>query len=294
MTDASKALEAKASAMVRRGCWDDEALELNLQILEIEPHNLGALCRAGRCYREAGLFDDSLSTYLRAAEYAGDSPMSAKIASTISELTTEAKKAESRDRGERERRKRLDSISDAHEMIRAGSRLRDEERLDLAVMMHTRAVGAAEDTPTRMHALEAYAADLRQLNKPKRAAEAAVHALRLDLSPETNMAAYTILIAALCDLGRNTLASDLAEQVLTVSPNDHYLREAARRAFREEASDLELADAQQEAQAKLLATTRQATFFADASMTSKLGRMVEQAARLTETESLSDFLASMR
>jgi tetratricopeptide (TPR) repeat protein len=219
--------------------------------------------------------------------------MAGKIANTISELTSEAKRAESRDRGEQERRKRLDRISDAHEMIRAGSRLRDEERLDLAVMMHARAVRAAEDVPTRVHALEAYAADQRQLNKPKKAAEAAVHALRLDLSPETNMAAYTILIAALCDLGRNSLASDIAEQALTVSPNDHYLREAARRAFREEASDLELADAQQEAQARVLAAARQATFFADAGMMRELARMVEKAAQLTGTRSLEELLSSL-
>ena len=77
------------------------------------------------------------------------------------------------------------------------------------------------------------------------------------------MPAYTILIASLCDLGRNTEAADLAEKVLTVSPNDYYLRETARRAFREEAKDLELSDPQQEAQARLLAIARQATFFAD-------------------------------
>ena len=51
------------------------------------------------------------------------------------------------------RREWLDRISDHHEMIRAGGEMREEEHLDLAEMMHARAVKAALDDPTRVHAL---------------------------------------------------------------------------------------------------------------------------------------------
>jgi tetratricopeptide (TPR) repeat protein len=286
-------LEAKAIAMVRKGRWDATALDLNLQILAGDACNVSALCRAGRCYRELGLFEDAIGMYARAEECAGESSMSAKIARIIAELTTEAGQAENRGLADRKRREWLDRVSDPHEMIRAGGKMRDEERLDLAEMMHLRAVKAAVDDPTRVHALEALAADLRQRNRPKWAGEAAVHALRLDGNPETNMPAYTILIASLCDLDRNTQAADLAEKVLTVSPNDYYLREAARRAFREAAKDLELSDPQQEAQARLLAIARQATFFADSSMTRELGKLVDRAARLIGAGSLDAFVSGL-
>ena len=286
--------KAKAKAFVQRGCWDQHALEANLAILKSDPCDVGALCRAGRCYHELGDYGPAIQMYVRAAECCTNEAMSEKILRTISELTVEEGKAEQRDAKERKLRRRLEGITDPQEMIHQGSKMRDKERLDLAAMLHTRAILASEDDPTRVHALEAYAADLRQLNKPKKAAAAVVHALALDSSPETNMPAYTILVASLCDLGRNSEAADIAEIVFLVSPNDHFLREASRRAFREAASDRELADSPAEAQARIKGLERQATFFADSKMIRQLEKLVEKVAAVVGAGSLEEFLDQLR
>lgn len=287
-------LEAKAKAFARRGCWDKHALQANLSILESNPRDVGALCRAGRCYHESGDYEPAIRMYERAAECCTNEAMSARILRTISELTVEAGKAEQRDAKEQELHRQLDGITDPQEMIHQGGRMRDRERLDLATMLHARAILAAEDDPTRVHALEAYAADLRQLNRPKKAAAAVVHALALDSNPETNMPAYTILVASLCDLGRNSEAADIAELVFLVSPNDYFLRDASRRAFREAAGDLQLENSPAEAQARIKALERQATFFADWTMIQRLEKLVEKVASVVGARSLEEFLDQLR
>ena len=84
-----KELVQRAIALAMRSRWSD-AVETNLQILEVDPADTEALNRLGKAFTEMGRIDDARETFHKALEVSPHNPIARKNLDRLSRLGNEA------------------------------------------------------------------------------------------------------------------------------------------------------------------------------------------------------------
>lgn len=88
-SDSLKKLEREARDLRKRGDWSQKAVEANTRILQVDPHNTGALNRRAKSYREQKNFLAAEADYHHALEL---DPENANIRNALREIKEEDRK----------------------------------------------------------------------------------------------------------------------------------------------------------------------------------------------------------
>lgn len=235
-------LRRAAADLKREEQWDNEAIELNTNILEKDPEDVAAYCRRGKCYWQCDSLEEAESDYQSALklspEGASTVPMIrqaiADIRTRITERDEEARREkEGRERAEREladelqrQSKLLASLSSCEEALVTARQARSDENPDtrFALEAYRRAV---ELDGSRMDVAVEWATLLGELRHHEQAL--ALYERVLALHP-SHTAALTGKAAALVEIHRTDEGLAIADSILAENPADCHARRVKARA----------------------------------------------------------------
>lgn len=237
-----KSLRRKAANLNREKSWDLEAIEINTMLLQLDPVDIAAYCRRGKCHRLREDLESARADYERALALSADTsstkPLIEQAISEIrGELQTriERERAEEAERAERERARHaeldrqqriLEGLASCDEAAAAAREARSAELpdLDFALALYKR---AAELDTARLDIGVEWAALLRETGQARKALR--IYDRILELRPD-NRAARVGKAAILVDYHHADAALEICDAILAEHPDDGYARRVKARA----------------------------------------------------------------
>jgi predicted Zn-dependent protease len=216
--DELRRLLAQSEGYAKRGVWGSRALEVNRQLLELQPAATGVRLRLANCLLAAGRSDEALRELEGVLAESRDERL---------RRLAERKLAEAHERG---RAATTDSYEAAH---RRALGLRQAAAGELAEIWHERAAELADTDERRAVELASWASTLRRLRRLPDARAKAEESIALARDPETNLAGHAVLVTVLVDGGALPEAVRRADALLRAHPRAPVALTAAGRAYLE-------------------------------------------------------------
>lgn len=237
-----KLLNRKAKDLNSDGNWSEEAIELNTMILNLDPEDVSAYCRRGKCYRLRNDLERATEDYRRALELSAEESSTVPlIRQAITEIETETREQAERKRREAEEKERIEREF-REELSRQQNVLSELDECDeaLAVARNAR-VGECPDTdfafrayrraveldPSRLAVAVEWAALLRFVGHHEQARR--IYERVLSLKPD-HRAARVGKAAVLVDIGQADEALEMCDALLSENPEEGFARKVKARA----------------------------------------------------------------
>jgi tetratricopeptide (TPR) repeat protein len=209
-------LVRESQRLVKAGDWGPAALAVNAELVGLGG-GVGARRRLALCLEEAGRYEEALAEFERVVADArpdrDDAEDAQRRISIVQAYIDSAKTT---------------SFEAANKRARA---LRDEAKVNEALIWHERAVELARTPRDQAIALVSWSSTLRPVRRLVEAMDLVSRAIAVDDSRTTNTVAFVEKIAVLNDQGKVQGAVDEAEKLLALHPTDRHVLAVAGRTF---------------------------------------------------------------
>jgi tetratricopeptide (TPR) repeat protein len=201
-----EALKEKAAELQEHGLWNEEALKVNREILDLSPDDMETATRLGRCVQGAGRPCEALELFDRVLASDPEDPVAQELrGSAAGDCALE------REIDRLEEEGGLDAVREA--AAAAGNSFRD---LRFAVLARQR---VADREPTAQ-SLGALAGALVSKGEIHSGEPLFLRSLELDPDPRTNIDSMLGHVAMLREQSRRKEAVEACERILAAVPDD--------------------------------------------------------------------------